>query len=286
MTRKLLVDTPRRPSMMSRILLTSALSLAMLAAATLAQAQTNHFKIGGTGSALATMRLLADAYVGEYPETKITVLPSLGSGGGIKAVLSGAIEIALSARALKEHEDQAGAIAVEYARTPFVFATQARNTATGLNEPELIGMLSGENDLWPDGSRVRLILRPKGDSTSKIVKRISPAVQKAMTAAERRKGMPFAVTDQDAADKIETTPGALGTSTLAQITSEQRQIKALAWNGVEPTAGALAEGRYPFYKQLYFVTDAETPPAAQGFLDYLRSQTGREILEANGHWVQ
>jgi phosphate transport system substrate-binding protein len=43
-------------------------------------------KIGGTGAALGTMRLLGDAIMRSRQTATIEVLPSLGSGGGIKAL--------------------------------------------------------------------------------------------------------------------------------------------------------------------------------------------------------
>ncbi len=66
-------------------------------------------KIGGTGAALGTMRLLADEFVRLHPDTSIVIPDSLGSGGGIKAVLAGALDIALSSRQLKSKEKNAGA---------------------------------------------------------------------------------------------------------------------------------------------------------------------------------
>ena len=53
-------------------------------------------KIGGTGSALGDMTRLAEAYMRANPDTKVVVLPSLGSAGGIKALRAGAIDIALT----------------------------------------------------------------------------------------------------------------------------------------------------------------------------------------------
>ena len=48
-------------------------------------------KIGGTGAALGTMRILADQFVRMRPDISVVIPDSLGSGGGIKAVLAGAL---------------------------------------------------------------------------------------------------------------------------------------------------------------------------------------------------
>ena len=249
-------------------------------------AKAEEIKIGGTGAALATMGLLADAYSRKHPEIKIRVLPSLGSGGGIKAVMTGAIQIAVSSRPLNEAELKAGAFAREYGRTPFVFATATTNKTAGLTTPELVSIFAGKTERWPDGKRIRLVLRPVGDSDSELIKNISPEMREAKSAAEQRQGMTFAVTDQDAADNIEKIAGAFGASTLAQIVSEKRPIKPLKLNNIEPSVKTLADGSYPLFKQFFIVTTRATQPEAQEFAAFIESAPGREILRKTGHWVK
>lgn len=251
-----------------------------------ASVRADEIKLGGTGTALATMQLLADAYAKTHPETRITVLRSLGSNGGIKAVLSGTIQLAASARALTDAELRQGAEQFEYGRTPFVFAIATANPVSALTTRELVDIYSGKTEQWPDGKKIRLVLRPVGDTDSEMVKNISPEMREAKTAAEQRKGMPFAVSDQDAADSLEKIPGALGISTLAQIRSEKRALKALRFNGIEPTAKNIANGSYPLYKQLFLVTSPHSPPVAKRFLAFVQSAPGRDILLRNGHEVR
>ena len=62
-------------------LVATALVLAVVAAPSAGQAET--IKMGGTGAAIGTMRILADAYMTGHPGTTIEVLDSLGCGGGI-----------------------------------------------------------------------------------------------------------------------------------------------------------------------------------------------------------
>jgi phosphate transport system substrate-binding protein len=125
-----------------------------------------------------------------------------------------------------------------------------------------------------------------GDSDSLTVKNISPELRRAKESAEQRKGMVFAVTDQDAADALEKIPGSFGPSTLALILSERRALKALALDGVSPDARALAEGRYPLGKCLLLISGPKSPPAALDFMRFVQSPAGREVLEKTGHWVR
>jgi len=261
------------------------MSCAILAVAA-ASAQAQELKIGGTGAALGTMQRLGQAFARNHPDTRVTVLPSMGSGGGIKAVLAGAIQIAVSSRPPSEAESKAGVVAVEYGRTPFVFATSSTSRVTGITTQNLADFYAGKVDEWPDGSKLRLVLRPIGDSDSEIIKSISPAMRDAKSAAEQRKGMLFTVTDQETAASIEKVSGALGTSTLALLMSEKRALKALSLDGVAPSARTIADGSYPLAKQLFVVTAPKSPPEAQAFVAFVQSPVGREILQQTGHWVK
>lgn len=255
-----------------------------LAAAAAVQAQ--EIKIGGTGASLGTMQVLAQAYAKTHADAKITVLQSMGSSGGIKAMLAGATQIGVSSRPLSEAESKAGAAAFEYGRTPFVFAAAAASKVTGLTTQNLVDFYAGKVDEWPDGSKLRLVLRPIGDSDSELIEAMSPAMREAKSAAEQRKGMVFTVTDQETASSIEKVPGALGPSTLALLLSEKRALKALTLDGVVPSAQNIANGSYPLLKQLLIVTGPKTSPEAQAFVSFVRSGAGREILEQTGHWVK
>lgn len=276
---------PRYLNLSQRGLRRVAVCTALALAGTLGTAfvQAQEIKVGGTGAALATMQILADAYRKTVPGERISVLPSLGSSGGIKAVLAGAIQVAVSSRRLEPAEASQGASAFEYGRTPFVFAVPLKAEVEAITVKDLVEIYSGARGEWPDGTRIRLVLRPAGEADTDIVKSISPELRQALTLAEKRPGTPFAFTDQKAADAIESIPGGFGPTSLAQIITEKRALRPLRLNGVAPSAKAIADGTYPYYKSLYIVTGPRTPAAARDFAAFARSPAGREILTRNGY---
>ena len=242
-------------------------------------------RIGGTGNALGAMRLLGDAFGKQNPDMKVTVLPSVGTSGAIKAVPKGALDIGLSARPLTEEERKPGAIAFEYARTPLVFVVSTRSQVKALSLDQIADIYSGKMASWPDGSPTRPVLRQAGDDNTQQLRRISPAFDKALSAAEQRPGIPFATTDQEAADKAESIPGALGVTTLSLITSESRALRALAVNGVEATARNGASGEYPHIKKFFLITQPDPSAKVKRFIAFMQSPAGREILIRAGNWV-
>lgn len=100
-------------------------------------------QLAGTGGALESMRQMGTAFVQHVPNVTVKVVPAMGSQGSIKAVLAGAIDISLSARALQEEEVQTGAKARAYAPVPFVFATPEDNPHQGLSQTDLAKIYDG-----------------------------------------------------------------------------------------------------------------------------------------------
>lgn len=238
-------------------------------------------RIGGTGSALGVLTILKNAFQAGHPDTKIIVIPALGSGGGIKAVAAGALDIGLSGRQLKPTERGQSITEQEIARTPLVLATMRTHAGFTLNE--LTQIFDGTLRTWPDGGILRPILRPETESDTQLLRAISPEINRSLTAAHARQGVHIAITDQDSADAIERIPGALGTSTLALVLSEQRKIKVLALNGVTPSVTALAREDYPYFKPLYLIARQNPPAAVRAFMLFIGSAQGTKILRDNGY---
>lgn len=268
---------PLRPS---GFILTLAAALILCSMVTHSGAETE-IRIGGTGSGLGVMKNLAAEFKKSHPGITIRFMPSLGSSGGIKALLNGALDVAISGRTLKADEEKGGAVAVEAAKTPFIFIANNSVSISDITTRELEMIYSGQLQRWPDGSRIRLILRPLGDTDSKIVKSISGKMVGALETALERQDMVVAVTDQEAVESVARIPGAIGGATLSQVISEQQPVHILSLNGVKPALNTLVSGTYPLSKPLYLVTTAHTSPAARQFIQFVRSSRGSTILLAS-----
>lgn len=243
--------------------------------------------LAGSGADLETMRVLGDAFARSHADVTVDVLASLGSGGGVKAVLAGAIDLGLTSRPLKESELNAGARETAYAKSVTVFAVARKNPVTGFTTAELNEIYAGKRTTWADGMSIRLILRPESDSDAIYVMKHVRGMDAAYRSAIRRKGVFVAHSDQDNADAIRRVPGALGTTTLSVILLEESNpinpIKALSLDGVAPTPGAVKDNTYTLARPLYFVTGPEMSKLAREFMSFVHSTDGKAILERTGH---
>lgn len=273
---------PRLPGPFHALCLAGTVATFALAAA---GAHAESIKIGGTGTGLGAMKLMAREFNKSRPEAQLIVTPSLGSTGAIRAVLAGAVDIGISARPLTTEETRQGASAGTYARTPFVVATGAKSKykGAGLTLAQVVQIYSGQVNHWPDGSPIRLVVRPDADADTIAMRAFSAEMNNAITAALARKGLRMADTDQDNADALETLPGSLGTTTLTQILTENRALRPLALDGVAPTLQSLTAGRYPYSKTLYLVTGRKPSPLAQDFVAFVRSPAGQAVLARTGN---
>jgi phosphate transport system substrate-binding protein len=239
-------------------------------------------KIGGTGAALGLMKALGEAFHKSHPAIQVEVVPSLGSTGAIRAFQQGAIDVAVSARPLTEEERKSGFSYVEFARTPLVPVVGEKIGVANLTADDVLRIYRGELTTWPNGERIRVIMRTVSESDTGILKGLSAQMSLAVDQALSREGMQIAMTDQDNTRIIARTPGAFGFSTLAQLITESAPLAILTFNGVAPSVKALSDGSYPFFKSFGFVTGQASPPLGASFISFTISAEGKRILDRCG----
>lgn len=241
-------------------------------------APAGELRIGGTGAATAVLQQAATAFARKHG-TRVNVIASLGSSGGIRAVGDGVLDLAVSGRPLKPDEEAKGLVVALVARTPFVIAT-AHPKPGSIAAAALPDMFSAMTPTWSDGTPIRVILRPRSESDTTLLGELFPGVAAALEKARRRPDIPMAATDQDNADMAEKIPGSLVGSTLVQLVAERRQLRSVAIDGIVPTLEDFERGVYPYGKPLYFVVGRAPSPLVEEFLNFLRSPEGTELLRA------
>jgi phosphate transport system substrate-binding protein len=230
------------------------------------------------------MKLLGDAIKRTSPEFSLVLITDLGTSDGLNALSHDKIEVALSGRPLTKGEEAAGLIAMEYARSPFVLATSKKGAA-GLTLAQIADIYAGKLQKWPDGTRIRLVIRPANNVDTPLLAAFSPEVKKSVALALARADLLTANTDREMVNDIERIEGALGTSALAPIVAEKRPLYALPIDGVAPTVKNLADGAYRHFKPFYLVTRGRPSARVTRFVDFMRSAEGRKILTDSGNWV-
>ena len=241
-------------------------------------ARADALRLGGTGSGSKLLEVMADAYTKRYPGRQVeVVMPPLGSGGGLRALAAGKLDMAVIARPLRPGETQA-VKASEFARTLLVLATGTGKRPQGWSRDDLARLYGGEIVVWDDGAPLRLIMRSPHESDSQLIRSLTPDIAAAYDAALARTGMLVADHDLDAVEQLVRVPGAVGTTTLGLINTMRLPLRPLPLDGVTPSRENLINNRYALRKSYFLVTAARPSPAVEEFLTFLASEPARKLL--------
>jgi len=237
-------------------------------------------RVGGNGAVTAMLPVVFASFArGE--ESELEVIPGLGHGGGMKAAVEGLLDIAVASRPLNARELALGLSSVLTFRSPYGLVTSHPGT-DGFKSSEVAELFKSAKARWPDGSPMRIILRPKGVTDSVVLSGLFPNMTAAIEHARHRPEVPIAATDQDVAQLAEQVAGSLAAATFTQITLERRNLRFVPIDGVEPSLENLENGSYPYQRVLSLVLPAKRSATAERFIDFLRSAEGTAALRASG----
>jgi phosphate transport system substrate-binding protein len=239
-------------------------------------------RINGSGSGLEMMKPLIAGYGNSFRDVSFVMEKPLGSSGAVKALLAGAIDIAVTSKPLKPEEAAGGAKLRRFGKTPLAFVTGKNVPVKNISVTELEDIYSGKTTKWPNGESIRVILRPNEDIDTYILKGLSPGMAASIAIAQRRQGMIIAVTDPESNEMVSKTTGGIGASGLTGVLVGKIPLSVLTLHGVKPSRRTLADGTYPLAKDINIVTTGSLPPAAARFLDFVYSPRGRAIAEKAG----
>ena len=236
--------------------------------------------LAGSGSNLAVTRALVSQFE-TADGTRAVVYPSIGSGGGVRALLDGVVDVALVSRPLKERERALGLVAIPYARVPVIVAVHSDVPDEAIDTAGLVAIYAGHRGTWSDGSRITVLQRERGDSSHSAVARVVPGFAETNDDAYRDSRWRVLYHDDAMTDALDSTPGALGLFGQGAI-PKGRSLRALRVDGVAPSLETVASGTYPFSKDLAFVTVGEPSGHAAELIEFTRSPQGAAILRQLG----
>ncbi|MCA9651691.1 MAG: substrate-binding domain-containing protein [Myxococcales bacterium] len=237
-------------------------------------------RLAGSGSNLPMTRALNAAFPGDESRHPV-VHASIGSGGGVRALLDGVIDVALVSRPLREGEREQGLVAIPYARVPIVVAVHTNVPDRALSAAGLVEIYEGRRTTWSDGSRIVVLQRERDDSSHMSVNRLLPAFEAANVAAYNESRWRVLYRDDFMREALAETRGAIGLFGQGAIPTGL-PIAAVTIDGVAPSPQTVRDGSYPYTKDLAFVTRGPPQGEAAAFIDFTLSPEGRRIIEQEG----
>ncbi|MBP1181130.1 PstS family phosphate ABC transporter substrate-binding protein [Methylobacterium sp. PvR107] len=231
--------------------------------------------IVGTGDGIEMLQAIATAY-NAGGAVRVTVPPSIGSGGAVAAVGGERQKLGRVARPLTEAEKGQGLVEVPLTRIPSAFFVHGGVGVTGLTSAQVAAIFAGTTDNWsavggPD-LKIRVVRREDTDSTLAVL-RSSMGGWRDLVLTSRSK---TATTTQDAIETVRQTPGAIGFGPFSPALAGD--LTVLAIDGNTPRDPA-----YPSAVTLALIYKAATRDAAAAdFLAFATSDHAKRLLEERG----
>jgi phosphate transport system substrate-binding protein len=238
--------------------------------------------IAGSGSNVAVVREIAKRFR-RAGAGRVRVPDSIGTGGALRALGDGAIDLGLASRPLRAAERGRGLVETLLARVPVAVVVHPEVAVADLAVADLTAIYRGERDRWPNGTPIVPLLREPGDSGNDLVARAWPELWAAMDAASREGRFTTCYTDQEMADTLAGTSGAIGFLDLGTLRIVHPRLRPVAIDGVPPTPLRAEAGSYPLVKTLAFVTVGPPTGDAGRFVRFATSPATTELLAGWGY---
>ena len=232
---------------------------------------------GGTAH-IPVMKEAARQIMEANPDVRITVAGG-GSGVGVQKVGEGIVQIGNTGRALKPAEvEKYGLVSFPFAIDGVAVAVNPANKVAGLTKAQIKDIFSGKIANWKEvggaDAPISLYVREDGSGTRETFE--ERALDKGASSAGAN------VVNSNGAMKtaIGQDPNAVGYVGIGHL---DKSIKGVSVDGMAPSQENAASGQYTVTRLLYMNTKGEPQGITKGFVDYIFTPAGQEIVSKAGY---
>jgi len=266
------------PARISRVVIVFSLLLTTVAAV---NAET--VTVAGSGGMIPLLTALGAAYMKKHPQDVIEVNPnSLTQSGGILAAKNGAVDIGMSARALKTRELSYSIDAYHIADVAAVVAVNGDVGVENISTKQLCAIYSGKITNWRElgghDARIVVLTRPESDSTKEVFREGIPCFGKLREAPE-------AITmfkSKDMLTVLQRTQDSIGIIDLIALGQSPSKARPVRLDGRAATAEEVAAGRWPLIKKYTLVIWNKRKKATDRFMNFIKSREGAALISKYG----
>lgn len=231
---------------------------------------------GATGSA-PLLQLLIPAYLKSHPHQVRFKFAQGGGEVGVQDVAAGRVSIGDAARDPKPSTDPPGINWYPWAKDSFCFDVNPKNKLAGLTTAEAKAIWTGQIRDWGKipgatvSGTIDLIGRTSASSLPPLVSSILLGGAKVSSLAN------LVGSDGLVQTAVAKDPNAIGYN--SGFYASQKNVHALAYNGVACTLQNARSGQYPGVRTYYEVTKGPAKGQAAKFINWLRgSKQAKKII--------
>jgi phosphate transport system substrate-binding protein len=229
--------------------------------------------VSGSGSATGVLSAVQPVFEAAVPGYHLKVLPGSGTGGGVKGIIGGVLDVAGMARPPKDEEAAQGVEYVSFGQAGQAVIVHPEVGIDNLTAAQVKAIFSGEITRWSDmgGPDLPIILyvRDEEDSSTKALQAVVMGdTPFADTVAQT-------LTSQgDMLAAVSGTPGSVGIATWPTVLAASADVQPVNLDGVAPGNAA-----YAMVTPLGIGYLTERKADVQPLIDWLQSEQGKAALQ-------
>lgn len=247
------------------------------------QPVTETVRIDGSPGILPMLDAMGPSYQKLRGNADYALGTGLGSGARLDSLEAGRIDIAVASHGVDSVALAARGMTLHLlANVPVGFGVHEGVPVKSLTQAQVCDIYAGRTTNWsklggPDLPIVA-VTRPKGEVDADVMLAAIPCLGSMTMDTTRVVSMEM---PHDMANHVARTPGAIGMMSGTMVRHAGGNIRAIALDGVEPTAANVESGAYRIVRQTYLVTKSAPKPEVQRLLDFFRSTDGKELLRSH-----
>ena len=230
--------------------------------------------IAGSTSVQPYAEVLAEEYASLFPKNEIDVQGG-GSAAGIMAAETGAANIGMSSRALRE--DEKGLWAVEIAKDGLAVIVNPKNPVSDLTLEQIRNIYTAEISNWGElggpEAKIHIIAREAGSGTRSAFEDL------VMSGYEINPKAIVQNSNGAVRQLVSGDPNSIGFISLGLV---DHTVKAVALEGVEASMENIFNESYSLFRPFLFVVKSAPEGLTAEFIDFVLSTEGKNILSDEG----
>ena len=254
----------------------------ILGGLTLAANAAQTVTVNGSTTVLPAMQLVAEQFMKVNSDVTVTI-SGTGSGNGIKALLDGMTDVAMSSRDMKAKEtkefESHGVKPVRYtvAYDAIIPVVNPKNAVKSLTMEQLRDVFAGKITDWKElGGTASPIVVIGRDSSSGTYESFQELVMGKTRVSKRAL---LQASNGGVVQAVAGNPNAIGYVGIGYL---DRQTHGLTVNGVQPSFETAQNKTWPISRDLYLFTAGEASGAAKKLIDYMCGADGQKLVRESG----
>lgn len=241
--------------------------------------EQTELKVAGSTTVQPIAIKASEAYMKKNANVKIIVQGG-GSGTGIKMIGEGSVDIGASSRELSDAEKKtySDLVVHEIAADGIAVVVNPKNNIADLTTEQIRNIFAGKirnfKEVGGPDKEIVVVIREEGSGTRTTFEDLVMAKKANNSKDSLQKPSNGAVKATIAGNE-----NAIGYLGIGYVDSSIRAIKV---GGIAPTKETVLDRTYPLSRKLYLLTKGEATGAAKGFIDYILSAEGQNIVEEEG----